>query len=146
MSTFQQIIIEGFLGDDPKFVTFENNQCIANISVATTEKWKDKTTKEEKSWTEWHRVVLRNQLAQLAESYLKKGSKVLIVGKMRTRMWEKDGVKHYSTELNADSMRFMGTKSDGFNEKAKQQASQETPQSNNVVEANSSDEPDDLPF
>jgi single-strand DNA-binding protein len=131
MSSYQQITILGYLGDDPKLIVFDQGQTICNLLVATTEKWKDKNTQEKKSWTEWHHVVLRHQLAELADSYLKKGSKVLITGKMRTRMWEKDGVKRYTTELQADTMRFMSSRSgNGENEKAKQQAKQETPQTN----------------
>lgn len=164
MSSYQQITILGFLGDDPKLTVFDQGQTICNMSVATTEQWKDKTTGEKKSWTEWHRVVLRHQLAELADSYLKKGSKVLITGKMRTRMWEKEGVKHYTTELQADTMRFMSSGSgDGEAAKVKQQAEQETPQTKSTEKKDlpkSNDEPvdandkfvgpaggdDDLPF
>lgn len=139
MSTYQKITIIGFLGDDPKLVTFEDGGSVCNLSVATTEKWKDKTTKEDKQWTEWHRVVLRNKLGELANKYLKKGSKVLIEGQMRTRMWEKDGKKNYTTELQGSMMKFMSAGSGSSDAKEQSQNTQESAPS-------SDSQADDLPF
>lgn len=146
----QLITIVGNLGQDPVLHTFEGGGCICNISVATTEKWKDKETGEKKEWTEWHRVVLRGKLGELADKYLSKGDSVLIVGKNRTRMWEKDDVKRYTTEIQAEQMKFMSTSKGGSDAKANAQNEQEAPQtpsqSQETKQAISEDEPDDLPF
>lgn len=96
--SLNQTQIIGNLGRDPEVKTFDDGNQVANISVATTEKWKGKDG-EPKEHTEWHRVVLRGPLAGIAERFLSKGSKVFIQGKNKTRQYEKDGVTHYVTEI-----------------------------------------------
>lgn len=101
MSSVNKAIILGNLGRDPETRTTQDGRKIVNMTVATTEKWKDKGTGERKERTEWHRVVIFNEgLAGIAEQYLRKGSKVYLEGQLQTRKWtDKDGVDKYSTEI-----------------------------------------------
>lgn len=95
-----KVILVGSLGADPDVRSMSNGKSVVNLSVATSESWKDKQTGERKEKTEWHRVVIFSEgLARVAESYLKKGSKVYIEGQLQTRSYEQDGVKKYSTEI-----------------------------------------------
>jgi single-strand DNA-binding protein len=88
-----------------------NGDPVCNFSVATSEEWKDKQTGEKKEQTEWHDVtVFKHQGAEFAGTYFKKGSSVLVVGKMNTREWEKDGQKHRRKEVKAISVQFVGSK------------------------------------
>lgn len=93
-------ILVGNLGADPDCRTFSSGDEVCNLSIATSESWKDKATGERKSRTEWHRVSILSQgLVKVAKAYLKKGSSVYLEGQIRTRSWEQDGVKKYSTEI-----------------------------------------------
>jgi single-strand DNA-binding protein len=93
-------IILGNLGKDPDIRRTQDGRAICNLSIATSDNWRDKTTGERKERTEWHRVVIFNEnLAKIAGDYLKKGSKVYIEGQLQTRKWQKDGVDQYSTEI-----------------------------------------------
>ncbi|MFG1332070.1 single-stranded DNA-binding protein [Xanthobacter autotrophicus] len=93
-------IIVGHLGRDPEVKSFANGGRLANLSVATSETWRDKTTGERKERTEWHRVVIFNEaLVAVAEKFLRKGSKVYIEGQIETRKYEKDGRETYTTEV-----------------------------------------------
>jgi len=94
-------IIMGNLGRDPEVRTMQDGNKVVNLSVATSETWKDKTTGERKEKTEWHRVVIWNEnLAKIAEQYLSKGSKVYVEGQIQTRKWtDQSGVEKYSTEI-----------------------------------------------
>ena len=95
-----KVILVGNLGADPEVRRMPSGDPIVNLNVATSETWRDKNTSERKEKTEWHRVVIFNdQLAKVAEQYLKKGMKVYIEGQLQTRKWEKDGVERYSTEV-----------------------------------------------
>ncbi len=95
-----KVILVGNLGNDPEIKTMQSGDRVANLSVATSESWKDKATGERKERTEWHRVVVFNQgLMNVVENYLKKGSKVYIEGQLETRSWEQDGQKKYTTEV-----------------------------------------------
>jgi single-strand DNA-binding protein len=100
MSTVNRVILVGNLGKDPEMRTTQSGAKIGNISLATSETWKDKGTGEKKEKTEWHRVVIFDtQLADICERYLKKGSKIYIEGSLQTRSWEKDGETKYTTEV-----------------------------------------------
>ncbi len=103
--------IIGNLGQDPEKKFTQKGIAMATFSVATTEKWKDKTTGEDNEQTEWHRIVTFNRLAEICSDYLRKGSKVYIEGKLRTRSWEKDGVRRYTTEIVAQEMKMLDSKS-----------------------------------
>ena len=95
-----KVILVGNLGADPEVRRMPSGDPIVNLGVATSETWRDKNTSERKEKTEWHRVVIFNdQLAKVAEQYLKKGMKVYLEGALQTRKWEKDGVERYSTEV-----------------------------------------------
>lgn len=95
-----KVILVGNLGNDPEIKTMQSGDRVCNLSVATSESWKDKATGERKERTEWHRVVVFNQgLMNVCENYLKKGSKIYIEGQLETRSWEQDGIKKYTTEV-----------------------------------------------
>jgi single-strand DNA-binding protein len=110
MSGVNKAIIIGNLGRDPEVKYLQSGSAVCNFSVATSEKWKDKQTGEAKEQTEWHKVTCFGRLAEIAGQYLRKGSKVYIEGSLRTRQYEKDGVTHYSTEINARELQMLGGK------------------------------------
>lgn len=98
--SINKVILVGNLGNDPEVRAMQSGDKVVNLSIATSESWKDKATGERKERTEWHRIVIFNQgLVTVAENYLKKGSKVYIEGQLETRSWEQDGQKRYSTEV-----------------------------------------------
>ena len=95
-----KVILVGNLGRDPEVRTMQNGNKVANLSVATSERWKDRNTGEMNERTEWHRVVMFDRLAEIAEQYLRKGSKVYLEGQLQTRKWEdQNGQEKYSTEV-----------------------------------------------
>ena len=95
-----KVIIIGNCGKDPEVRTMQNGSKVANLSLATSESWKDKATGERKEKTEWHRVVVFGALADIVERYVKKGSKVYVSGSLQTRKWtDKDGADKYTTEI-----------------------------------------------
>ena len=109
MASINKVIIVGNLGKDPEMRSFPNGDQIANVSIATTDKWKDKTTGEMKEATEWHRINFNGRLAEIVGQYLKKGSQVYVEGSLRTRKWtDKDGVEKFTTEIRADQMQMLG--------------------------------------
>lgn len=111
MASVNKVIIVGNLGRDPETRYLPDGGAVTNVSIATTDSWKDKTSGERKEATEWHRVVFFQRLAEIAGEYLKKGSQVYIEGSLRTRKWQdKEGVERYSTEIRADSMKMLGVR------------------------------------
>lgn len=115
MRGINKIIIIGHLGADPESHQFSNGGSVTNISVATSEKWTDKNTGENKEATEWHRVSLFNRLGEIAAQYLRKGSKVYIEGSLRTRKWQdQNGLDRYTTEIRANRMQMLGTSGPSF--------------------------------
>lgn len=114
MASVNKVIIVGNLGQDPETRYMPNGEAVTNISVATTESWKDKNSGEKKEITEWHRVTFYRKLAEIAGQYLKKGSSVYLEGRLQTRKWtDKDGIERYATEIIADSMQMLGGKPQG---------------------------------
>src|SRR6218665_21885 len=108
MASVNKVIIVGNLGRDPEMRTFPSGGQIANVTVATTDKWKDKQTGEMKEATEWHRVVFRDRLAEIASQYLRKGSQVYLEGSLRTRKWtDQSGVEKFSTEIHAHTIQML---------------------------------------
>jgi single-strand DNA-binding protein len=101
MSSVNKVTLLGTLGRDPEIKSFQSGDQIAELSIATSERWNDKATGEKKEKTEWHKVVIRNDnLVRVAENYLAKGAKVYLEGSLQTREWaDKDGSKRYSTEI-----------------------------------------------
>ena len=106
-------ILIGNLGGDPETRYLPNGGAVTNITFATSMSWKDRETGQQNERTEWHRVVFFRRLAEIAGEYLKKGSKVYIEGSLRTRQWEKDGQKHYTTEIVADEMQMLDSRGGG---------------------------------
>ena len=107
-------IIVGNLGRDPEVRYTANGNAISNITVATTESWKDKQSGERQEKTEWHRVVFFGRLAEIAGEYLKKGAQVYIEGRLQTRKWEdKSGQERYTTEIVASEMQMLGSRGGG---------------------------------
>ena len=111
MASVNKVIIVGNLGRDPEMRTFPSGDQVANVTIATTDKWKDKQTGEMKEATEWHRVVFNGRLAEIVGQYLRKGSQVYVEGSLRTRKWtDQNGVEKYSTEIRADQMQMLGSR------------------------------------
>lgn len=114
MSSVNKAIILGNLGKDPEVRYTPSGDAVCNITVATSETWKDKATGEKKEATEWHRISFFGKLAEIAGQYLKKGSSVYIEGSIRTRKYkDKEGIERYTTEIKADEMKMLGSKQDG---------------------------------
>ena len=110
-----KVILVGNLGNDPETRSMPNGGSVTNISIATSESWKDKNTGDQQERTEWHKVVFFGKLAEIVAQYLKKGSSVYVEGSLRTNQWEKDGQKHYSTEVIANDMQMLGGRGDNDN-------------------------------
>ncbi len=114
MASVNKVIIVGNLGRDPEMRTFPSGDRVANVTIATTDKWKDKQSGEMREAVEWHRVTFNGRLAEIAGEYLRKGSQVYVEGSLRTRKWtDKDGQEKYSTEVRADSLQMLGGRPDG---------------------------------
>ena len=110
-----KVLIIGNLGADPEIKYTQAGSPVANLSVATSERWKDKNTGEQKEQVEWHRVVIFGRLAEIAEQYLKKGSKIFVEGKLQTRDWEdSEGKRRYTTEVVAREMTMLDSKGDSM--------------------------------
>jgi single-strand DNA-binding protein len=109
-----KVTLIGNLGADPEVRYLPTGGAVANITLATTMRWKDKQSGEKKESTEWHRVVFYNRLAEIAGEYLKKGRQVYIEGRLQTRKWQgQDGQDRYTTEIIANEMHMLGTRSGG---------------------------------
>jgi single-strand DNA-binding protein len=112
MASVNKVILVGNLGRDPETRYNPEGGAITNVSIATTDTWKDKASGERQERTEWHRVVFFTRLAEIAGEYLKKGSQVYIEGSLRTRKWQdKDGQERFTTEIVADKMQMLGGRS-----------------------------------
>jgi single-strand DNA-binding protein len=106
-----KVILIGNLGKDPEVRYMPNGNAVANITLATSESWKDKTSGEQQEKTEWHRIVMFRRLGEIAGEYLKKGSKVYIEGKLQTRKWQDNsGNDRYTTEIVADQMQMLDSR------------------------------------
>ena len=104
-----KVILVGHLGADPEVRYMPNGGAVANVTVATTESWKDKSSGEQQEKTEWHRVVFFARLAEIVGEYLKKGSQLYVEGRLQTRKWQdKSGVDRYTTEIVASEMQMLG--------------------------------------
>ncbi|MFK3922111.1 single-stranded DNA-binding protein [Pseudomonas fulva] len=110
-----KVILVGTCGQDPEVRYLPNGNAVTNLSLATSEAWTDKQTGQKVEKTEWHRVVLFGKVAEIAGEYLRKGSQCYIEGKLKTREWEKDGIKRYATEVHVDingTMQLLGSRPD----------------------------------
>ena len=111
MASVNKVILVGNLGRDPETKYMPDGAAITNASLATSFQWTDKTSGEKKEETEWHRIVFRGRLAEIAGEYLKKGSQVYVEGRLQTRKWQdKDGQDKYTTEIVANAMQMLGSR------------------------------------
>ena len=109
MASVNKVILIGNLGKDPEIRYMTNGEAVANVSIATSESWKDKATGEKKEITEWHRLVFYRKLAEIVGQYLKKGSTVYVEGRIRTRKWQdKEGQERNTTEIEVTEMQMLG--------------------------------------
>ncbi|HDR1311739.1 single-stranded DNA-binding protein [Pasteurella multocida] len=148
MAGVNKVIIVGNLGSDPDVRTMPNGEAVAKISVATSESWIDKNTNERKTQTEWHSIVFYRRQAEICGQYLKKGSKVYVEGRLKTRKWQdQNGQDRYTTEIQGDVLQMLDSRQD-----SQQQA--QAPQNNAYANAKSgtparqadSFEEDSIPF
>ncbi|ADX67869.1 MULTISPECIES: single-stranded DNA-binding protein [Weeksella] len=140
--TTNKVILIGNLGDDVKVHYFDDTNCIGRFPIATTEAYTSRAG-ERITETEWHNIVTRNKLAELCEKYLKKGDKVFVEGRIKTRKWDDNGQTRYTTEIVANSIEFLTPKSDHA------QGTGTLPRSSSLDTKNVQeieDEKDDLPF
>ncbi len=138
-----KVIVVGNLGQDPETRYMPSGSAVTNVRIATNESWKDKQTGEQKDRTEWHSVAMFGRLAEIAAEYLRKGSQVYIEGKLRTRKWQdKDGNDRYTTEIIADEMQMLGSRSGG----GAPAMSDSPPASAPPPQASGDDFDDDIPF
>ena len=138
MGSLNSVTLLGNLGADPVIRYTPSGKKVANLSLATSERWTDRESKEKKERTEWHRVVLWGRKAEIAEEFLKKGSPALIQGSNRTRSWtDKDGVKRYTTEVVAQRLQLVG--------KA-EVAAGKPPATDDPPPADGNEDPEDIPF
>ena len=111
MASVNKVILVGNLGKDPEVRYAPSGDAFANVNIATTRTWKDKTSGEKKEETEWHRIIFNGRLAEIAGEYLKKGRSIYVEGRLRTRKWQdKDGVDKYTTEIVAYEMQMLGSR------------------------------------
>ena len=123
-----KVTLVGNLGRDPEVRAMQNGDKIVQLSIATSDRWKDKSSGEQKEKVEWHRVVLFNRLAEIAQEYLKKGSQIYVEGKLQTRSWQDDkGEKKYTTEVVAKELTMLGSKSSSNQEGAVSQMDEQKP-------------------
>ena len=125
MRGINRVTLIGTLGKDPETKTFANGGSLTQFSIATSESWTDKNSGERKEQTEWHNIVLQNRLGEIAQQYLKKGSKVYIEGSLNTRKWtDQNGQERYTTQIKGSQLQML----DSANGNNQQQAQQPKPQ------------------
>lgn len=137
-------ILIGNLGRDPEIRYTASGTAVANFTIATSERWKDKETGEDKEQTEWHRIVAWRRLAEICGEYLTKGSRVYIEGRLQTRSWEKDGVTRYTTEIVAGDMMMLGGRETGTD--SRPAGSTSAPEYSGPPLPGDGDGDDDIPF
>ena len=151
MRGVNKAILVGVLGKDPETKTFANGGSLTQFSIATNESWTDKNTGERKEQTEWHRIVLNNRLGEIAQQYLRKGSKVYIEGSLRTRQWtDQNGKECYTTEIRGDQMQMLDDKGQQTQQnavpKAPQYGQRNQGYGQQPQQQNTDDDSDPLPF
>ena len=149
-----KVILIGNLGKDPEVRYMPSGGAVANVTLATSESWKDKQSGEKQERTEWHNVVFYNRLAEIAGEYLKKGSQVYVEGSLRTRKWQdkNSGADRYTTEIIASEMQMLGGRGgggggggEGYSERSGQ-AQSSAPAAREPAPAGADDFDDDIPF
>lgn len=154
MSSLNKVQLIGRLGQDPEVKYMPSGDAVANLSLATSEKWKDKKSGENMESTEWHRLSMFGRLAEVAGEYLKKGALIYVEGKIKTRKWtDKEGQERYTTEIHVSDMKMLGSKQDGesggsggrdTNNGGRQQ--QQRPQQGQQNRRQQQQDDDELPF
>jgi|TARA_B110000495_G_scaffold23652_1_gene16684 single-strand DNA-binding protein len=143
MAGVNKVIVVGRLGSDPDTRYMPSGSAVTNVSVATSESWKDKETGEKQEKTEWHRVVFFNRLAEIASEYLKKGSQIYVEGRLQTRKWEdKEGNEKWTTEIVANQMQMLGDRMSSGSSSNDRPPAQNT----NKNDFANDDFDDDIPF
>ena len=131
MAGVNKVILIGRLGNDPEMRYMPSGEAVANLSIATSDSWTDKTTGEKREKTEWHRVVAFRKLAEIIGQYTRKGSKLYVEGKLQTRKWtDQNGVERYTTEIIADSVQLLDSRrddQDGYQQQGYQQQRPQPP-------------------
>jgi single-strand DNA-binding protein len=142
-----KVILVGNLGKDPEIRYMPNGNAVANLTLATSESWKDKQTGDQQEKTEWHRIVMFRRLAEIAGEYLKKGSQVYIEGKLQTRKWQDNsGNDRYTTEIVANEMQMLGGRGGGSAGFADNSAPATESASASAAASGPADFDDDIPF
>lgn len=149
MASINKVILIGNLGKDPEVRFSQDGTAICNINIATSSKWKDKNSGEQREETEWHRVVFYGKLAEIVGEYLKKGKSIYLEGRLKTRKWQnKEGVDQYTTEVIADLMQMLSGRDDG--DSGARERSAPAPRTNPTPQppqsSNLADMDDDIPF
>ena len=142
-----KVIVVGNLGKDPEVRDMPNGNAVANITLATTESWKDKSSGEQQEKTEWHRIVMFRRLGEIAGEYLKKGSQVYIEGKLQTRKWQDNsGNDRYTTEIVANEMQMLGGRGGGSGGGSADFSQDSAPAKSAPQPAAAGEFDDDIPF
>ena len=139
-----KVILIGNLGREPDIKFTGYGKAIANLAVATSESWTDKTTGQKQEKTEWHRVVIFGRLADIAQKYLHKGSKVYIEGQLRTRKWDKNGVDQYTTEVVLSGFNSILQMLNKVTEEPSQEEAEEKPPEEKIKPVDTDDFEDDM--
>ena len=146
MRGVNKVILVGVLGKDPETKTFANGGSLTQFSIATSEAWADKTTGERKEQTEWHNIVLQNKLGEIAQQYLRKGSKVYIEGSLNTRKWtDQNGQDRYTTQIKGQQMQMLDS-ANGNNQQQSQPKPKQPTYAKNPQAQPPAQLDDDLPF
>ena len=142
-----KVILVGNLGNDPDMRYTAGGAAVANISLATTDSWRDKESGEKQERTEWHRIVFFGKLAEIVGEYLRKGSQVYVEGRLQTRKWQdKEGTDRYTTEIVANDMQMLGSRSGGSANFDSPPPKQDTEQKSEPKSAADDNFDDDIPF
>lgn len=143
MSNLNRVQLIGRVGKDPEVRYLQNGSAVANLSIATSETWKDKSTGEKKESTEWHRCVFFDRTAEVVGEYAKKGTLVYVEGKLKTRKWtDKDGIEKYSTEVHCHEVKLLSSRQDGGEQREERPAPKPVQKSS----APKFDDSEDIPF
>ena len=146
MRGVNKVILVGTLGKDPETKTFPNGGSLTQFSIATSEAWTDKNTGERKEQTEWHNIVLQNKLGEIAQQYLRKGSKVYIEGSLNTRKWtDQNGQERYTTQIKGQQMQMLDS-ANGNNQQQSQPKPKQPTYAKNPQAQPPAQLDDDLPF
>ena len=145
VGSVNKTILLGNLGRDPEIRSMQSGAKMASFSIATSKRWKDRNTQEQKEKTSWHNIVVFGDgLVDIVEKYVKKGSKIYVEGELQTRKWQdKDGIEKYSTDVISDNFTFVGSKSDAMGDA---QFENQSPKNDDFNQTTSSNQDDDVPF